>query len=374
MIESRASRRARALRKTADRVVLSAVNAFVHFAEGSAPAGRNAARKEVVFSRGKLSLHRVVPLSDDQFDLGTETLKVSFDRLPVPLILIPPLMVRPYVYDLRPDHSFVRALRNARFDVFVIDFGVPDEADVHTSLEDYVLDYIPTCIDEAVRASGARQVSLLGYSFGGIFALLHCGTHRDRRVRNLITLGAPVDFGKMVAAHWAARLGAFTVAPITSMVGNIPGWWSTMGFKLMAGTRSVTRWLDFVTRLDDPEYVRTFDSINTWINELIPYPRDAFRQVVKDVVAGNKLMKGELYFGGRRCELGAIDQSLLAFAGRTDNVALPRATHAIIDRVASRDKELVEVTGGHVAIIGGNLAPREVWDKTIAWHEPRSRE
>jgi poly(3-hydroxyalkanoate) synthetase len=182
-----------------------------------------------------------------------------------------------------------------------------------------------------------------------------------------------VDFGKMVAAHWAARLGAFTVAPITSMVGNIPGWWSTIGFKLMAGTRSVTRWLDFLTRLDDPEYVRTFDSINTWINELIPYPRDAFRQVVKDVVAGNKLMKDELYFGGKRCELGAIDQSLLAFAGRTDNVALPKATHAIIDRVGSKDKELVEVTGGHVAIIGGNLAPREVWDRTIAWLEPRSR-
>ena len=119
--------------------------------------------------------------------------------------------------------------------------------------------------------------------------------------------------------------------------------------------------------------MRTFDSVNTWINGLIPYPRDAFRQVVKDVVAGNKLMKGELTFGGQRCDLGAVSQSLLAFAGRTDNVALPRATHAIIDRVGSSDKELVEVTGGHVAIIGGTHAPREVWDKTIEWLTPRSR-
>jgi len=93
---------------------------------------------------------------------------------------------------------------------------------------------------------------------------------------------------------------------------------------------------------------------------------------VKDVVAGNKLMTDELYFGGVRCELGAIRQSLLAFAGRDDNVALPRATHAIMDRVGSVDKELVLVTGGHVAIIGGNLAPHEVWDRTIEWLEPRS--
>ncbi len=362
----------RPLRNVADRVVLSAVNAFVHFAEGSAPAGHNPARRELVFSRDKLALHRVKPLSADEFEIGTETLPVSFDRRPVPLVLIPPLMVRPYVYDLRPDHSFVRALRNARFDVFVIDFGVPDEADVHTSLETYVLDYIPTCIDEALKASGARQVSILGYSFGGIFALLHCGTHRDDRVKNIVTIGAPVDFGKMVAAHWMARLGAFTVAPITSVVGNIPGWWSTLGFKLMGGTRSLTRWIDFVTRLHDPDYLRTFDSINTWINGLIPYPRDAFRQVVQEVVAGNKLMRDELYFDGKRCELTAIRQSLLAFSGRDDNVALPKATHAIMDRVGSMDKELVEVTGGHVAIIGGTEAPREVWEKTIGWLEGRS--
>ncbi|HEX4337493.1 MAG TPA: alpha/beta fold hydrolase [Polyangiaceae bacterium] len=363
----------RRLRAVADRVVLSAVNAFVHFAEGSAPAGRNAARKEVVYSRDKLTLHRVKPLSDDSFDIGNETLTVSFDRLPVPLLLIPPLMVRPYVYDLRPDHSFVRALRNARFDVFIVDFGVPDESDMHVGLETYVLDYIPTCIDEALRVSGATAVSVLGYSFGGIFALLHAGTLRDERVKNIVTVGAPVDFGKMVAAHFLARLGAFTVAPITSLVGNIPGWWSTMGFKMMGGTRSLTRWLDFLSRLDDPEYLRTFDSINTWINGLIPYPRDVFRQVVTDVVAGNKLMTDELYFGGKRCELGAIRQSLLAFAGRDDNVALPRATHAIMDRVGSTDKELVEVSGGHVAIIGGNLAPREVWDRTISWLDARSR-
>jgi class III poly(R)-hydroxyalkanoic acid synthase PhaC subunit len=360
------------LRKVADRVVLSAVNAFVHFAEGSAPAGHNPARSDLVFSRDKLALHRVRPLSDDEFEIGTETLPVSFDRRPVPLVLIPPLMVRPYVYDLRPDHSFVRALRNARFDVFVIDFGVPDQADVHTTLSTYVLDYIPTCIDEALKASGARQVSILGYSFGGIFALLHSGTHRDDRVKNIVTIGAPVDFGKMVAAHWMARLGAFTVAPITSVIGNIPGWWSTIGFKLMGGTRSVTRWVDFVTRLHDPEYMRTFDSINTWINGLIPYPRDAFREVVQEVVAGNKLMRDELYFGGKRCELGAIHQSLLAFAGRNDNVALPRATHAIMDRVGSVDRELVEVTGGHVAIIGGTDAPTEVWEKAISWLGVRS--
>lgn len=361
------------IRRASDRLVLSLVNAFVHFREGSAKAGARATPRDVVFKRGKLELSRVRPIGDEEFELGTETYRVTYERLPVPLILIPPLMVRPYVYDLRPEHSFVRTLRNAKFDVFVIDFGVPDRADRETRLDDYVLDYIPRCIDEAIRISGARHVSLLGYSFGGIFTLLHCGTHRDDRVKNVVTVGAPVDFQKMAAAHWAARLGAFTVQPTTAIIGNVPGWWSSLGFKMMGGTRAFTRWVDFLSKLYDPEALRAFDAINSWVNDLIPYPREAFRQVVKDVVAGNKLVRGELVFGGKRCELGAVHQSLLAFAGRTDNIAMPKATSAIIERVGSSDKRLAEVTGGHVAIIAGTEAPREVWAETVEWLRPRSR-
>src|SRR5262249_6674867 len=159
------------------------------------------------------------------------------------------LMVRPYVYDLRPEHSFVRTLRNAGFDIFVVDFGVPDRSDRKTKLDDYVLEYIPRSVDAALAASGARQVSLLGYSFGGSFTLLHCGTHRHDRVKNVVTIGAPIDFQKMAAAHWAARLGAFTVRPTTAIVGNIPGSWSSLGFKMMGGTRAFTRWIDFLSRL-----------------------------------------------------------------------------------------------------------------------------
>lgn len=362
------------MRRSVDRLVLSAVNAFVHLREGTAPAGGNAAPRDEVYRRGKLTLSRIRPISDEEFELGQETYAVKYERLPVPVVIVPPLMVRPYVYDLRPDHSFVRALRNAHFDVYVIDFGVPDRSDLHVRLDDYVLDWIPTCIDEAMKASGARQVSLLGYSFGGVFTLLHVGTHRDERVRNIVTIGTPIDYAKMMAPHWMTRLAAPAALPLTALVGNIPGAWSALGFKLMGGPRSFTRWVDLAGRLYDADYVRTFDSVNTWINDLIPYPRDAFRQVVQEVVAGNRLMRGELVFGGKRCDLSAVHQSVLGFAGRSDNVATPRSIHALLDAVGTRDKQLALVTGGHVAIIAGTTAPREVWAKTVEWLTPRSGE
>lgn len=360
------------VRKLVDRAVLSAVNGFVYFTEGAARPGRNAAARDVVLSRGKLELSRIRPIRDVEYELGRDVHRVTFERRPTPVLLIPPLMVRPYVYDLRPEHSMVRTLRNAGFDVYVVDFGVPDRSDQGVRLDDYVLDYVPRSVDAALETSGAKGVTLAGYCMGGIFALMHVGTHRDERVRNLVTIGAPVNFKKMRAAWVASRIGAFGIGPVLDVMGNVPGKASSLGFKLMSGARVITKWGDFVANLDDEGFVRSFDAVNTWVNDMIPYPKEAFKQMVRDIVSGNRLLKGGLSFGGKKCELSAIDQPLLAFAGTGDNIATPAATEAIVDLVASKDKTLVAVSGGHVGVVAGSAAPHEVWERMIEWLLPRS--
>jgi polyhydroxyalkanoate synthase len=134
----------------------------------------------------------------------------------------------------------------------------------------------------------------------------------------------------------------------------------------------VTKWGDLIANLDDESFVRGFDAVNTWVNDMIPYPKEAFKQMVRDVVSGNRLIQGKLSFGGKPCELSAVTQPLLAFAGATDNIATPEATNAIVDHVASTDKTLIAVHGGHVGVVAGSGAPREVWDRMIEWLMPRS--
>src|SRR5262245_53161427 len=77
--------------------------------------------KDLVLRKGKLEVHRYRPPETEEVELGHETLRVEPHALPVPILLIPPLMVRPYVYDLRAEHSMVRFLRRAGYDVFIVD-------------------------------------------------------------------------------------------------------------------------------------------------------------------------------------------------------------------------------------------------------------
>jgi len=361
----------RALRRVADRQVLRAVNAVVMLSDGARSQMGNAP-KDIVFSEGKLRLARLRPRSDERFDMGTEEVEIRRGRFPIPVLLIPPLMVRPYVYDLRPEHSLARTLRDRGFDVFILDFGVPGDEDERVRLDDYVLDWVPKAVDAVVDVSGSEGLSLVGYCMGGIFALLHTAAHGDDRVRNIVTIGAPVDFDRMGVLTVAAHVGSRLVDPVLDRIGNVPAFAAIQGFKLMSGTRSITKWADLWLRLYDEEYVRSFDAINTWVNDLLPYPRDAFKQMVREVVTGNKILRRQIRFGDRVADLATIHQPLLAFAGATDNIAFPASTRRIVDLVGSEDRRLVEVPGGHVGVVAGGAAPEKVWRPMAEWLAPRS--
>ncbi len=347
------------------------MHGFVYVTDGVSRAQRGTARKETVWSRGKLALHHVLPLEPFDFELGTQRLVEAPALHPTPILLVPPLMVRPYIFDLRPDHSMVRALRKAGFDVYVVDFGVPDDDDEEVRLDDYVLDFVPTMIDEALRHSGKAQINVVGYCMGGIFGLLHLATHRDARVKNLVTIGSPIAFDELGIISLAAMVGEKIVDPLMDAMGNVPSELVELGFKLLGGPKMLTRYVDLATNLWDYEFVRGFDSINAWTGDFIPYPKEAFKQVVKEVVAGDKMRRGELAFGGKRCELSAIECPILAFAGKSDDIATLAATRAIMKHVGSKDLEFREVPGGHIGVVAGSAAPKDVWAPTAEWLRAR---
>ncbi|MBI2897011.1 MAG: alpha/beta fold hydrolase [Deltaproteobacteria bacterium] len=369
---SRPPRPARRLLRVADRAVLGLANGLVQFVDGAARPTMGNAPKELVLKKGKLEVHRLVPPAAQEVEIGTETLRVEARRFPVPVLLVPPLMVRPYIYDLRPDHSLARMLRNRGFAVHIVDFGVPEREDAGLRLEDYVLDFMPAAVEATRKSAGSKDVSLVGYCMGGIFALLYAAALGNDGVRSIVSIGAPVNFEKMGLLTIAARLGAGRIDALMDRIGNIPGGAASQGFKLMSGAKAITKWADLFIHLWDEEYVRGFDAVNTWVNELIPYPRDAFRQMVKDVVAGNKLLGRDLVLGGRKIDVGAVEVPLLAFAGRTDNIAPIASAADIVEIVGSRDKRFIEVPGGHVGVVAGRKARQAVWEPTADWLAPRS--
>ena len=114
-----------------------------------------------------------------------------------PILLVMSLVSKPYVLDLRPGNSFVEALVGRGFDVYMIDWGTPDAADADNSFETYCDEYIPFACAAAMRTSGADELHVFGYCFGGVLSLIFAAGHPEIPLRTLSLMATPIDFAAM---------------------------------------------------------------------------------------------------------------------------------------------------------------------------------
>jgi polyhydroxyalkanoate synthase len=124
--------------------------------------------------------------------------------------------------------------------------------------------------------------------------------------------------------------------------------------------------------LHDPKYVEGFLALNKWANDYVPFPGEFFRQWVKDFYQGNKLIKNELALGNQPVRLSTITCPLLVVGAKQDYICPPACARALMGAVSSADKEYLELPGGHISLIAGRGAARNVWPKVSTWLATRS--
>ena len=144
------------VRRDAERNVLRVRNGLKHLAGVGRPQ-LTQTPKETVWSAEKVELWHY---PSDRV------------RYRTPLLFVHSLVSRSYVFDLVPGNSFVETMRDRGFDIYLVDWGVPDELESGNTLETYTDGYIPTIVAEVQRQSGRPDVNLFGYCFGGVLSLL----------------------------------------------------------------------------------------------------------------------------------------------------------------------------------------------------------
>jgi len=290
---------------------------------------------------------------------------VRFDE---PLLIVTSLVSRSYILDLLPGSSSVEFLRNHGFDVFMVDWGIPDELDAANTYESYIDEYLPRTVEAVFRETGAEQITMVGYCLGGVLATLYACGHDDVRVRNLVLLATPVDFsemGPMVAALLDGRLDPDDVIDHT---GNVPADALYSGFFMMAPTTVVAQNATLLENLWNDEFVKGFQAMNQWTRDQVPFPGAAFRQTVEDLIRRNVLMTGSWRLGGREIQLTNTDATVVNVMAAKDNV-VPRAASdpvgALIGRPDRREEMVME--GGHVTFATGGSAFKHTLPRLVEW-------
>jgi polyhydroxyalkanoate synthase len=290
---------------------------------------------------------------------------------PVPLLLVFALINRPEIFDLKPGGSLVEYLLAEGFDVFLVDWGVPDEEDADTGLEDYVCDELAWAVRETLRASGADELTLMGWCMGATLCAMYCGLDGGPEVRNLVLLTMPVDGRRSTYAAWLDELDTQRAAQAWRVV---PGQAIDFANKLL---KPMTNFFTTYRRLaqsvsDGTARPDSYQPMAKWVADNPPLPGRAWSEWIRWLYQDDALIAGRVRLRGRRVDLRRIEQNLLVVTARADHIAPPEGTMPIFDLVSSEDVTHFDRPGGHIGLIAGSTARREIWPDLAAWLDERS--
>lgn len=335
---------------------------------------------DLIHQDGLLSVRRYRPLEDED-----GVVAATGKRHRVPVLLVPPLAADPLNFDLLPHRSLVRFLLQEGFKVYLVDFGSPDLNHSHLGLADYTTRMLPAAIKKVRADARVKDLSLLGYCMGGLFCLIYAGWAHDKYLKNIVTIASPIDMhqigvaGQLLSAmrtpiRLVRRFTGFRIHKLDPTRLNVPGWVSSLVFKLTNPLGTITNYIDLLMNLWDRDYVVQHDTMATWFNDMHAYPGGIVQDFVVRVGLDNALSKGRVSLGkDQEALLDRIDASLLAIAGANDKIVTVEAARKVMDIVASHDKQFEIAPGGHAGVFAGSKAPDTTWRLAAAWLKPRSQ-
>ena len=334
---------------------------------------------DTLFDDGLVKLRYYPPLQENAIPLSDGTvMPVSKSTQRTPLVLVAPLAVNMLIYDLFPQRSLVRYLRARGFELYMVDWGRPGRYHNHLSLGSYFADYLPKLLVQVRKHSGKQQLSLHGWSFGGLFSLCYTALGRDPDIKNLVLVGAPTDYHRNGAlgvqyrrlsrrAKWVRSNTGLRIHNVPANLLRSPGWVNSLAFKLTNPMGSLQGYWNLVKNLHDREFVTNHATNGAFLDDMVAYPGGVIQDIIRYLWTDNVVAQGELPMAGSDGHLGQVTANVLNITGANDPIVTPECSQAMAPLIRSQDKTFITIDGGHMGILGSTTAQSQSWGQIADW-------
>ncbi len=290
-----------------------------------------------------------------------------------PVLLVTPLAAPALCFDLRRGCSLVEHLVTEGHPTYLVEYGQVSFRNRSLGMEHWVDDVLPKAIETASAHAGGRPVHVVGWSLGGIFALLSAADRDDLPIASLSVLGSPVDVKKVplvapMRPLLNLRQGRGAITRAYQALGGIPVPLVNWAFTAASAQKVLTKPLAILTHLDDTDFLAQLEAVDRFMDNMTAYPGRTFGQLYHRFVRGNALAGGSMQMGDRTVDLAAIRVPVLVFAGATDGIAPMASVRPLVGLLTGSEEVRFEIVpGGHLGMLTGRAARGTTWQALDEW-------
>ncbi len=292
-----------------------------------------------------------------------------------PVLLVTPLAAPSLCFDLRRGCSLVEHFVTLGRRTYLVEYGQVSFRNRGLGMEHWVDEVLPAAIRAVSEHAGGRPVHVVGWSLGGIFAMLTAADQPQLPIASLTVMGSPVDVRKVpLVAPMRPLLnlteGRGAITRAYQALGGVPTPLVKWAFQLASVQKLITKPLALATHLDDADYLAQIEAVDRFSANMLAYPGRSFGQVYHRMIKGNALAQGSMPFGDRTIELSDISAPVLVFGGANDTIAPIKAVQPVVSMLTgSREVRFEIVPGGHLGMLTGRAARGSTWRVLDEWIE-----
>jgi polyhydroxyalkanoate synthase len=267
-----------------------------------------------------------------------------------PILFVPPWINKFYVFDLKPENSYIKWVLDQGYSLFVISWVNPGPQEAQTAFTDYMKDGVLVALDQVLKVTGEKKANALGFCIGGILlttTLAYMAAVGDKRINSATLLASMVDMtdvGEMSVFFDDDQL--LTLGEKVEQLGYLEG-------KEMAAMFNMMRENDLVWSFVVNNYLMGKDPVPF---DLLYWNADSTRMPARMIVEyltgfyrDNAFMDpGRISFEGHDIDVRKIKTPTYMLATKEDHIAPWRACYAGVTSF-SGPKKFVLGASGHIA-------------------------
>ena len=247
-----------------------------------------------------------------------------------PLLFVPPLVNKYYLFDLTPKASYLKWLVDQGHTVFVISWANPDESHADNGMDAYVRDGVIAALDAVELATGEADADLVSYCLGGTLSAMTLAylaqTGRADRIASATLIATLVDFGDM---------GEWSVFTSEDDLNAFDRYLDDKGYveahdltKLFSAVRANDLiWSSVVNHYLLGDEARASDLL-WWFDDGSRIPARMLKEYGRQILRGNQLKDGGVEIDGVTLDLKAIETPVMIVALKDDHVSAWKNTYA----------------------------------------------
>jgi polyhydroxyalkanoate synthase subunit PhaC len=246
-----------------------------------------------------------------------------------PLVIIPPWINKYYILDLREKNSFIKWAVERGHTVFVVSWVNPDARLAQKGFDDYMRDGALAAFDAIEKATGERELNVIGYCLGGTLlgaTLGYMAAKNDERAKSATFFVSLLDFSQ------PGELGVFIDE---AQVANLEKKMNERGYlegSEMAGTFNLLRANDLVWSFVINNYLMGKDpfpfDLLYWNADSTRMPARMHSYYLRNMYIKNLMgVPGGLELGGVKLDLSRVKVPSYFISTVEDHIAPWKTTY-----------------------------------------------